>query len=195
VLQLAQIQSIQAQLRKVPALVDAQQARDSRFPALVVTWLRDSEAAMEAARLHAVGKVAAVRSRLLTSLHGGSIEGGERKGRIRHKQREAEGSMAIAEAQRVMSGAINKRLEQVAEARDIAMRIVAVARVKGYIEKAAGLRGHQASLEFLQQALSADSDTAAALVHMTGILGPVDSLVVLDQSLPELVPDERMQAN
>lgn len=183
-LNLLYIERIQASLRSVPTLVDSQQRRQHSFPEEVLAWLKETEKVLEQAKVHIVSEVASLRSRLLLTLHR-SEENDQRRVSNR-KRREAIASEVLQAAQQLILHSISHRLDQLQEAETIALRIVSVARAKGIIAQAEKIQPHQEALRFLQQAMSQDSDTAAAMVHLAGILGAFDVLVVLDQMTPEL---------
>lgn len=184
-LQLVHLDRMEERLRTVPALVDAQQRRETDFPHRVVRWLMETEAVVTDARHPAVSQLASLRSRLLTTMHGAGGAEPPRGGRRKHI--EAVTSDVLQRAQQVLATIIEPKLEQLREAESIATRVAAVARAKGVLERAKTIPDHQAALGFVHHSVSHDPDTAAATVHLSGILGPIDALVVLDRALPDLV--------
>ena len=183
-IQIVHVDRLEERLRHVPAVVDAQHRRDARFTERLLTWLCRTEEAMTDAHLASVSQVAALRSRLLTALHRSDPVDGQRQGRRKHSEHVA--SDVLQRAQQVLTDALEPQLERLREAESIAVRVVAVARAKGVLAQAAAIEDHQQALGFVQAYLCRDPDTAAATVHLTGVLGPIDSLVMLDRALPDL---------
>lgn len=179
------VENVQQCLRGVAAVVNVQQRRDASFPAQVVAWLLGAESVLEDARLPAVGQLAALRSSLLAAQHGARRSEGAQTG-SRRKQLELTASDVLHRAQQALSEAIRTRVEQLAEAEMLASRVAAVARIKGVLAQAQTIEDHGAALNLIVQSLEQDADTAAATVHLTGIVGATDARILIDRALPEL---------
>jgi hypothetical protein len=181
-LNLIQFEKTERHLLSLSAVVDLQQSRATGFGQAALDWLIAGEDALRAANLASgVGSIAALRSRLLAGL-----QSGEPSQRSR-KARDLITSRVLEEAQRVMSQSLEPTAARVREAEQLAFRVVAVARAKGVLADLVSMGfEHQATLQQLQAALERDPDTASALVHMIGLVGRFDALVVLDRATPEL---------
>lgn len=183
-LPLLHLEILQKRLRSIPELVDSQQKRLYTFPEEVLDWLKQAETELENAHLHVVSEIASLRSRLLVTLHGS--EDGVGHGATQRKRRESVASSVLQEAQQIITRAIDPKIEQIREAEGLAMSVAAVARAKGVIQQASEIASHQEALQFVHGAMSQDPDTGAAIVHITGLLGAIEVLIVLDRAIPEL---------
>lgn len=173
------VDRIQESLRSVSSVVDAQQRREIDFPRRVLDWLSEAEKVLHDARLAATSRISTLRSGLLATLHGSRRDPAQ----TRRSQLEAAASDVLSKGQEVLASAIEARLAQVAEAELLASRVLAVASVKGTLRGVSKSLPHEELLAQILSALRQDQDTVSATVHFVGILGPVDSLVVLDRVL------------
>jgi hypothetical protein len=174
------LEILQARLRSVSAIVDLQQKRLYSFPEKVLEWLRGTEKDLENAHLSIVSQISGLRSQLLVTIHGCEAAASKRK------RWEEVASSVLREAQQIISQAISPKLEVLRESNELAMRIVAVAKAKGIIDKAREIPSHHESIRFIQNAMGEDSDTAAAMVHLIGLLGTTEVLIILDRAIPDL---------
>lgn len=178
-LNLAHVERIQGKLLQVPAIVDLQQARSSSFCEAVLRWLNETETELKNAQLSAVSGLAALRSRLLMNIHGDGVQTRSRKAR------DAAAAQALQDAQRSISTALEPALARLNEAEQLAYKVIAVARAKGLLQALVEL-SHTDALIQLSACLQRDPDTVSAMVHIVGLVGRFDSLVVLDRATPEL---------
>lgn len=182
-LQLVHIENLENKLSELSSIVDSQHARLSSFPEKVLIWLQQVEDDLKNAQIASVSDIAALRSRLLVVLHRSDIDG--RSGVSHRKRTESIASSVLQDAQQVITQAISPKIEQIQEAESVAMRIVSVAQAKGIIEQAKTIQPRQSALMFIQSAMKEDPDTAAAMVHLTGLLGMFDLLIVLDRCITD----------
>lgn len=173
------VDRIEECLRAVSSLVNSQQRRDVDFPRKVLDWLIGAERVLHDARQAALSQVAALRSSLLAVDHGAHRTTGQSRRAIL----ESTASEVIGKGQAVLGSVIETRLTQIAEAQQLASRVLAVATIKGILSAVpSNLQGEHRLREILTH-LNTDPDTAAATAHFVGLLGPVDALVVLDRTL------------
>lgn len=173
------VDRIQDCLRDISSVVDAQQRRDIDFPRKVLDWLTRAEGVLHDARQASLSQISTLRSNLLATYHGARKTAGQ----SRRGQLESVASEVLAKGQAVLGAVIEPRLGQIAEAELLASRVLAVAAVKGLLHALPNGESHEDKLRHVLGALKQDADTAGATVHFVGILGPVDSLVVLDRVL------------
>lgn len=178
-LAIVHVDRIQESLRAVASVVDAQQRREMDFPQRVLDWLADAEKILHDAREAGMSRIASLRSTLLTTHHGSR----RNLAQTRRAQMEAVASEVLAKGQEVLSSTIEARVAQIAEAESLVSRVLAVAAVKGTLRGVEKTLPHEILLARILAALKQDQDTVSATVHFLGILGPVDSLVVLDRVL------------
>lgn len=179
----AAVERVSRQLRQVSSIVDLQSSRAPGFVDEVVRWLAETEHVLNEVGATGSSALAALRTRLLTTVHGVGLEPGV----TRRKASEAAASTGLAEGQRIVSAVLQPDLDRFAEAEGVVHQLVAVLRAKGHLgPQLAGL-AHDAALQQVLAVLRSDADTAAATAHVQGLLGLFDTLVVLDRALPELV--------
>lgn len=178
-LSIVHLDRIQDCLRAVSEVVDAQQRREIDFPKRVLDWLTRAEELLRDARLASLSQLSGFRSSLLATCHGAKKPAGQ----SRRATLESAASEALIQGQAALSAAIEPRLQQIAEAELLVSRVIAVGTVKGIFPHLPDHLSHEGKLRQLLEALQKDQDTAAATAHFTGILGPVDALIVLDRTL------------
>lgn len=178
-LSIVHVDRIQDCLRSVSGVVDAQQRRDADFPRKVLEWLTHAEAILHDARQASLSQISALRSHLLSTQYSRK----KNTGQSRRVTLEAAASEALAKGQGILSTLIEPRLSQIAEGESLALRVLAVASVKGLLQTISHEKKHQDKLKDILEFLKKDTDTAAATAHFLGILGPVDALIILDRAL------------
>ena len=90
----------------------------------------------------------------------------------------------IRKSEELVSEAVRADAARIGEAERLVAQMVSVARRKQLVPE--GLNGpeHTAMLRWLWQAMAADPDTGSAAVHVAGMVGPTDALILLDRALP-----------
>ncbi len=182
-LNIHQVELVQQRLALLPGVVDFQHQRSSAFPEETLRWLKDTELVFENAGLPNISELPILRSRLLSVLHNNTKDP---KFPSSRKHKEAISTEVLEEAERALNQAIAAKVETIREAEGYASRLVAVAKAKGILDEARKVQPHQEALQYLHGALSRDQDTATALVHLNGLMGQYDVLVVLDRAAPDL---------
>ena len=186
-LKIAHVEELGGLLRQVPGLVDKLEGRQPGFHEALLAWLRAVETVLEANRLPVVSEVASLRGLLVQSARGLQNPEVKVEGRpSRRKVREATGAHVLHRCTGLLQALLRGPLSAIEDADRIAQQLAAVARAKGYVADCLREPGHSASIAHLKQRLSSDPDTAAAWVHMAGLVGQQDADILLDRSLPEL---------
>ena len=184
-LHVVEIELIQRCLLKLPDIVKYQESQSYEFPQHVVNWLKELEQILETAHVPILSEVTALRSKLLVSLHGNNSD----RGHItKKKYREEIASSVLQSAQKAVSNSIAWRLDQLREAQTIANQIAAVARAKGVLNGLGNDISHAQIIKYVLDKMSKDADTATAMVHMIGLAGYFDAIILLDRAFPELIP-------
>lgn len=187
-LNVAQVEELSGLLQQVPALVNLLEARRADFAAAVLAWLKQLEQALEQHRQPAVAQIAAARAQLLQAARGQIFKEVNFIGRpTPRKLQDAAANQSLQRAHQVVNELLSERQASFAEAERVARQVVAVAEVKGLVQRALAVNGHDAQLHLLQQLMAADSDLAAAMAHLGGLVGRFDLLVFLDRALPHAV--------
>lgn len=183
-LRVRQVEEIAEHLLLLPALVGRQQARSPAFPRECVDWLAGLEAILLANKLHEAGSIAALRSGLLSALRGAAPAGLEVQGtRTRSKVAEAAAAAAVQRASEIASNVLAPQQARLAEAEKLARQLVAVtvSRTGDALRYSDAPR--EAFLQGLRHGFRAQPDLEGAAALLESLVGPHDSLILLDRAV------------
>lgn len=184
-LHLLNLEEIEALLLKVPALVKRFEERDPDFFSAVKSWLVDVENTFSRNRMPATSEIAVCRGALI-SVERGFPDGSALKSRMGVRNlKEARASHLLKRATDVITETIRSRRGQIDEAGRIMMQIVALADRLGLIPAESG-QNHTSYLQTIFQVISNRAELASLVVHVTGLLGKADTLIVLDRSIASI---------
>jgi hypothetical protein len=183
-LRIASIEEIEALLLQLPDLIRLQERRSPEFADDTTAWLSSLENAFTANRLYQAAAVATLRSGLIAAEHGHLPDGLEFRGRpTRSRVMVALASHAIQRAVDLASTVVAENRPRLAESERVAQQIVAAVRSRESIPaREEGVTNTQ-YLRMLRRSLSASADLENAMVHLEGLVGPNDALVLLDRAL------------
>jgi len=185
VLHLLNLEEIESLLLNVPTLVKRFEDRDPDFLSAVISWLAAAEDTLSKNRMPQTSEIAVCRSELISANRGFS-EGAPLQTRMGARQlREARASQLLKRATEVLTETIHHRRGQIDEASRLMMQMVAVADHLGLIPADSG-QNHTAYLQTILQAMVNRTELTSLVVHVTGILGKADILIVLDRSIARL---------
>jgi hypothetical protein len=181
-LRIAQLEEFERLLLRLPELVTRQEQRSTDFPASVGVWLKELEQAMAAPRLYQAAAIAALRSGLIAAEQGQLPAGYESlAGTSRARVAAAVASAALRRATDVTAALIEEHRPRSLEGERVAQQIVAIARSQDLIrpdrEKQGGPRG-----QALRRELANDEGLERALVHLEGLVGAGDTLLLLERA-------------
>lgn len=183
-LRIVNLEEIQTLLLRVPGLVHALEARESGFAGAVKEWLVQTEQVLTNNRMPAAAEVATLRGALISAERGVLPPGLTFLGRpTSRKVKDAAAADVLRKAQELVSGAVRADAAQVAEAQRLARQVVSVAQRKGLAEVMPAGGTHTERLAALWSAMLADPDVGSATVHLGGLVGSQDALVLLDRAL------------
>ncbi len=190
-LRIVNLEEMQDMLLRIPGLVDLQEKRDTGFVPDVKQWLSKLEKAIENNRLPSAGNVAALRAMLISAERGVIPAGVEFHGRATgRKIRDAAAAFVLRLAGDILSNAIQKDCERVADAERMTRQLVALAKAKRLIREIPSGENFTDMLKAIWKALSADTDIAPGAINVEGLIGPHDALVMLDRILTSDMPKE-----
>lgn len=182
---LLNLEEIESLLLKVPLLIKQFDERDPGFFHLVKSWLADVEDMLSKNRLPQTSEISVCRSTLI-SIERGFSDGIEIQSRMNaRKLRDAQASHVLKRATDVLMETIRFRRGQVDEAIRVMMQIVAVADHLGLIASDSG-QNHTTYLQSTLLTISNQSELTSLVVHITGLLGKTDTLVVLDRAITSI---------
>lgn len=181
-LHLLNLEAIEALLLQVPALVNRFEERDPLFPPAVQSWLAAVENTLSKNQMPVTSEIAVCRGALISADRGFSDGSAIKRGVGARKSKAAQACHLLKRATELIAETIRFRRGQVDEAGRVMMQIVAVADRLGLIPPEAG-QNHTAYLQAVLQAISDRAELTSLVVHVTGLLGKADTLIVLDRSI------------
>ena len=184
-LHLLNLEEIESLLLQVPALVKRFEERDPDFFQAVKSWLADVEDTLSKNRMPQASEIAVCRGALI-AVERGFSEGDPLQSRMNARGlREARASHILNRATEVTKESIRSRRGQIDEASRVMMQIVAVADHLGLILAESG-QPHTAYLQSTLLAISNLAELISLVVHVTGLLGKTDTLIILDRSIANI---------
>ena len=183
-LRIAQVQEIEELLLQLPDLVEQQERRATGFPHNADLWLKSLERAFVANRQYQGGSIAALRGGLVAAQLGQKpveLEFRSHAGRARVLS--AVASQAIQRAADVAAAVLAGDRARLGEAERVAQHIVAAAASRGLVVPREASVSSAEYLGALRHSLAASEDLETAAVHLEGLVGPVDALVLIDRAL------------
>jgi len=175
------IEEAETKLAEVPALVRRYDERDPEFVSAVKSWLKDTEDTLGRYGMPVASEIAASRGELI-ACERGHRDGPAGAGPRGRAYREGRAAEVLKHATGTVLSAIQQRRGQLDEAERVMMQIVAVADRLGLVPAESG-QGHTAYLQAVLQAIADRPELSSLVVHVTGLLGKADVLIVLDRSI------------
>jgi hypothetical protein len=181
-----QLEEIATLLLEVPELVKCYESRDTRFTDLVTEWLVNAEHILASNRLPVTASVATFRASVISAKRGViSAEWGLQTYPKRRKMIDAVAAAALDKANSAIQSAIEDSQSRIAEAERYVRRIIAVAQAKKIPLPFVALESQVEGKEILSS-LKADPDLGSAIVHVLGLVGLQDALILIDRCLTDL---------
>jgi transcriptional repressor TraM len=180
-LRIINLENIESLLLRVPAIIQRFDERDPGFISAVNEWLVNTEKVLNENRLTTAAEVSVLRGTLL-AYERGSGKDPESQKIVTRKMKEARAAAVLKEATQVTSEAIRLRRAQVNEAERIMSQIVAAAYQLGVIPAETG-QDHTAYLLAVKQTLSNRTELVSLVVHVLGLVGNVDFLILVDRAI------------
>jgi hypothetical protein len=183
-LRIMHIEEIEGLLLLLPDLVRQQERRSTAFPPNAGAWLSSLEKVLAANRLYQAGNIATLRSGLVAAEQGQVPPGLQFRGRPnRSRVTYAVASQALQRAAEIASTLMAESRPRLAEAERVAQQIVAAALSRGLITTREEGVSHTQHLRMLRSSFVTSSDLESAVVHLEGLVGPHDALILLDRAL------------
>jgi hypothetical protein len=182
-LRIVNLEEIQGMLLRIPALVDLQERRAPNFAQDVKQWLSELEKVLDNNRMPVAGNVAALRGLLISTERGVIPAEVELHGRAtKRKIQEATAAYVLRQTGDLLSGVIHKDYERVVEAERLIRQLVALAKARGLIQKFPPAKDNFTDiLKATWRTLSTDPDLSPGAANVEGLIGPHDTLIVLDR--------------
>lgn len=183
-LRLMQIEEINDLLLLVPDLVRQQEQRSTDFATNASQWLASFERVLTECRLYQAGSVSVLRSGLIGAAQGQVPAGIEFRGHAsRSRVLNAAASQALQRAAELASTLMAENRPRIAEAEQVAQQVVAVALSRELITARDRDMTSTEYLRMIRRNLATCSDLENGFLHLEGLVGPNDSLILLDRAL------------
>jgi len=171
-------------LLRLQQLVLLQESGSADFAANVDDWLSSLEQVFEANRLYQAGNIAMLRSRMVAAKQGQVPAGIELQGRqSRSRLLRAVASGAMQHGAEIASDVVAENRARIEEATGVAQQIIAAAVSRDLVPPREVRVDNSVYLRLLRRGLADTADLESAVVHIEGLVGPQDTLVLLDRAL------------
>jgi hypothetical protein len=186
-LQIVNLEVIQAMLLRVPGLIHALERRDPDFVGIVKSWLTEAEQVLISNRMAVAAEVAGLRGMLISAERGVMPAGLVFSGRATaRKIKQACAADVLRRAEELISKAITEDAARFAEGERLAQQIVSVAQRKGLTMAATSADKYTEMLNAIWYAMIADPDVGSATTHLAGLVAINDALILVDRMLTRL---------
>lgn len=179
---IAQQEELERLLLGLPELVERQERRSTDFAASVGVWLKQLEHGFVAERLYQAAVIAALRSGLVAAEQGQVPVGYESlAGSSRARVAAAVASEGLRRATEVTAALLEEHRPRYLEGERVAQQIVAIAHSQGLIQDDSEHQGgpHR---QALRRDLALDEGLERAMVHLEGLVGAGDTLILLERA-------------
>ena len=188
-LRIVNLEEIDIMLLRISSLIDQQERGDTNFAENVKEWLSKLERMLESNRMPVTENVATLRGMLISAERGVLPPGIEFHGRpTRRKIREAAAAYVVRLTCDLVSNAIQRDHERVAEAEGVTRQLVALGKAKGLIRELPSEKDNTGLLKTLWRTLSTDPELSSGTVNVEGLVGAYDALIMLDRTIVKDVP-------
>lgn len=183
-MRIVNIEEIEELLLVLPTLVQQQKLHSVDFALNVAAWLNSLEKVFVANHLYQAGSITTLRSGLVATEQGQVPAGLEFRGRpTRSRVLNAVAAQALQRATEVASNLIAENRLRFVEAERVVQQIVAVAVSRGLITTREDGVNTTQYLQMLRRSLITSNDLEGAFVHLEGLVGPHDALILFDRAI------------
>jgi hypothetical protein len=183
-LRITQLEHIESLLLELPALVQQQEQRNPEFAGRVQAWLARLEEGFSMNRLHQAGLIATLRSALLAAERGQVPSDVQFRGRpTRSRVLGAVAARCLRQAAELASTLLQENRARLEEAERVCRQLVAAAVARGLVAARTLAQGNTEFLRGVRQAIGMTAELSAAAVHVEGLVGPHDMLILIDRAL------------
>ncbi|MEE9441922.1 MAG: hypothetical protein V3V99_04575 [candidate division Zixibacteria bacterium] len=183
-LRMVHLEEIKELLFLVPGFIDRLEKKEAGIVSEINDWLKKMEKALTNNRLPLASGVATFRGTLNSAEQGVIPAGISIHGRItKRKIKEASAVFVLHKTNEIISNTIQEDIARFNEAENLAQQMVAVANAKGAIPVKHCEIDNTQYLKHIWRNLLADPELSPGTVRLEGLIGPHDSLAVLDRVL------------
>jgi hypothetical protein len=183
-LRVVNLEEIQGVLLEVPALVDRLSRHDPDYGQHVHRWLAEVERILGNNRLSLAGNIASLRALLIGAEAGVfPTQYQPQKPQPRRRIIEAIASDCLRQASDLLSQSVAADENRIREAEQLMRQIVALADHKGLVPDPSQVTDWTGYLKTVWRAIEQDADLQNGKVRMLGLVGPNDTLLLLDRTI------------
>lgn len=183
-LRILQVEELESILLELPYLVRQQEQRSPDFVAKTKQWLTALELALSSNRLYQAGLIAALKSELVSTENGRTPSGIEVRGRATSSRVSAAvASETLHRASEIAGRILDDQRQRISEAQRLAHQLVASGMAMGSIPERAGANDNSEYLRTVHRSLKESAGLGNAVTHLQGLVGPHDSLLLIDRAL------------
>lgn len=183
-LHLVHLEEIKELLFRIPDFIDRFEKRESGIVQEVNEWLKKLEEALTSNRLPLASTIATLRGTLISADRGAIPTGVSIHGRVTNRKiKEASAIYVLHSANELILSTIQKDITRFNEAESLTQQLVAVANSKRELPVKPDKSENTQYLKNIWQNLLADPELSPGTVRLEGLVGPHDSLAVLDRVL------------
>lgn len=169
---------------ELPVLANKYDSKSPEFVGKALQWLESLEQLFTANRMYEAGSVALLRAKI-TSVEQGqiSIRAEFRSKPTRSQLLSAAALEALNDAARIAESLIEENKSRLLDAGKVARQVISAAAAMGLLFPRNPTVSSNAYLQEIRRSLQSNSDLSNALVHLDGLVGQNDSLILLDRAL------------
>jgi len=183
VLRIVNVEEIERLLLAVPGLVDRLERKDAELDLHAREWLVSLEAALQANRLPVASTIASLRCQIKAAQQGSVLPGIRISGRLTPRRAvRAVVAESLAAASSAVLETIAKDRSRIDEAERMMRQLVARGGSRGLVSVIPpDALDHGAKLGAAWRNLRDDEELGQVAIHVEGLVGPHDSLILLDR--------------
>jgi hypothetical protein len=183
-LHIVQVEEIETLLLQLPSIIQKQQERSVDFVTTVGVWLHSLEKIFNANRLYQASNIAILRSKLVAAEQGHvPTELKFRNKPSRSQILNVIAAQVLQDAVEIASSLIAENRPRIEEAERVAQQIIVFASAHGLIIARSKEVSNSHYLLLLRNSLASNADSQNAVVHLEGLVGSHDTLILLDRAL------------
>lgn len=181
---LVHAEAIAELILQVPRLVDLHKQKSTDFPGQVLNWLNSLEQLFTANRMHEAGAIALLRAKINATEQGQiAIKAEFRTKPNRSQLLQAAALEALDEGALIAQNLIRENKNRFADAGSVARQVISAAASMGLLFRDDPAESSNTYLERIRGSLKSNPELSSALVHLDGLVGQNDALILIDRAL------------
>jgi hypothetical protein len=183
-LRIVNLEEIQSTLQGISRIIDLQAKRDSSFLEEVKQWLNIIETILINNKIPESGRIASLRGSIISAEIGVIPNGFTTRAHVTgSKLKNGVALDVIRQTSDILFTIIHKDMERLSEAERIMRQLISISQSKGLLQDTYHNLRSTEVLKLLWNKFSNDGDLAQGVVSIEGLVGPYDSLIILNRQL------------